>query len=185
MSELKPHEEDIMQRTARLEKQVSLIYEMLSGGDSAPKELQLKEQRHYSEQYYLQLIAENRLRYYHVNKAELRNRIHYLQSITKGNPGDYSSDRIDCQTEVFEQARITECIENDKRVRSLRNAIDSVEYYVQSLTDEEYMFIELRYFKGQPWKVVADELGVEVITAKSRWRQRLLRRFNEMVFGIL
>lgn len=129
-------------------------------------------------------FAEGCLRNYYANIRDLRNRIEFLEAVSNNSPSAFDDHvRIDSSPETWGLQRTVEMIDQDNEVIRLRKITQSITFFLTLLSDDDYEFIVRRYFKMRSWEETCEGMGIEPITARTRWRPRLLKTLLRIMLG--
>ena len=130
-------------------------------------------------------FTENCIRHYYQNLVELKLRREYIEGFATKSPSELSPDRIDGGPDTCALQRHVERLDNDADIARLERMTQPIKDFLGILADEDRCFIEMRYFQDRSWYQISDALHVSVETCRLRWRNRLIKKAAQMLFGKL
>lgn len=128
-------------------------------------------------------FTERCLRNYHYNLADIRKRTEYIQALAIKSPSDFSDVLSAGGEDIPWMQRMVEAEDTDDELLRLRKRTEPITDFMSLLTDEEKIFISMKYFQCASWAYMADRLHVAEVTLRTRWRARLVTKAARLLLG--
>lgn len=130
-------------------------------------------------------FAEHCLRQYHFNCAEIKNREEFIRSLDYKSPSDIRDILTQGGDNLSSVERTVDRLLEDETLIRLKKRTEPVAVLLNTITEQEKRFIDMRYFKGMEWKDVASELSISISTARLGWRERIITKLARLIFGYI
>lgn len=119
------------------------------------------------------------------NHADECERKKLLEEYLAAPVGPEAVERVQGGESTAEQDRIVDRKMRSDELRGLTHKTACIESFLNVLGENDRAFVELRYFQGLSWSIVADRVHAAEETCRKRWAPRLIKRAAWLLFGDL
>ena len=128
-------------------------------------------------------FTEDCLKCYHINLEEIKRRREFLECCLSKSSSEMDDIPVTGGDNICKLQRTIETLDEDTDITRLRRRTEPISFFLTTIGGDEYEFITLRYFQGQPWLFVADTIGISESVAKGYWRSKLVVKAAELLLG--
>lgn len=125
------------------------------------------------------LFAERCIAQHQINRFEIervKDRIEiYVNTIYQNCP-ERIKEIFGVENTDYPEDIIKAVIDKNEEIKRLSVIMGAINAFMETLTEEEYKFIFMRYVQHQSWHNIANEMFISVNSARGHWRNKLLKR---------